>query len=205
MVCRSGSKRRDVRRSRPLRPKIVLESRPRAILPDQRPCAPLRGRQRALPVHRTARAGLAVRGAGRRARSPPGARAPLPNRRAAGPAPDGCARRSPLPRADRPCTPPTPARRSAPDSASPAPRPTLPRSAGWWPASTCAVWSSPPTPCTPSERPGRRSSPPAGTTSWSSRATRRSCAGNCRARPGGRCRCWTAPAPPGTDVARFGG
>ncbi|WP_329594590.1 transposase family protein [Streptomyces sp. NBC_01362] len=81
----------------------------------------------------------------------------------------------------------------------------VPAMARCWPASTCAVWSSPPTPCTPSERPGRRSSPPAGTTSWSSRATRRSCAGNCRARPGGRCRCWTAPAPPGTDVARSGG
>ncbi|QEV03422.1 transposase family protein [Streptomyces viridifaciens] len=81
------------------------------------------------------------------------------------------------------------------------------RSRPWlhcWPASTCAAWSSPPTRCTPSARPRRRSSPLAGTTSWSSRATRRSCAGNCAACPGARCRCWTAPAPPGTDGARYG-
>ncbi|MFE5486137.1 hypothetical protein [Streptomyces sp. NPDC056527] len=37
------------------------------------------------------------------------------------------------------------------------------------------------------------------------RATRRSCGGNCAACPGGRCRCWTVPAPPGMDIAKSGG
>ncbi len=71
-----------------------------------------------------------------------------------------------------------------------------------WTKSTCTVSSSPPMRYTPSAPTPNTSSPPAATTSWWSRATRRSRASSGDTCPGARSRCKPAPPGPGTAAAR---